>query len=205
MKTVDDLTKAFHVYYDEMSTCEMNGCYWALLHLLVSLPDICAGLEGKKRGGTRYVDWCRDYFPQNPDVTPGDRYQMRNALLHEGTTLPAQPTPKAQKDQQTQYTSFSFVDPRHTKLPVHQNVTVDTTRGINNLTVDVKSLADDTRSALRQWFEALQKDPVLNTLVEGNLTKLARVQQKISMVPVPPSAIGGGKFQISTHVTTSST
>ena len=47
MKTVDDLTTAFNVYFDEMTACEKNGCYWALLHLLVSLPDICAALEGK--------------------------------------------------------------------------------------------------------------------------------------------------------------
>jgi len=204
MKSVDDLAKAFHVYLDEIATCEMNASYWAMLHVLVALPDICAGLEGKQRGGARYVSWCRDYFPQNPDVLPGDRYQMRNALLHEGTTLPSPWNPKAKADEQTQYASISFVDPRHTSVAVHQNVSPDKTRGGKNLTLNVKDLADDTRAALRLWFEAIATDPKRNLIVELNLPKLARVQQKTSAV-ASGSGPGAGKFQISTHISTSST
>jgi hypothetical protein len=42
--------------------------------------------------GTRYIDWCGAHVPNNPTVTAGDRFQMRNAVLHEGTP-PAQAVP----------------------------------------------------------------------------------------------------------------
>src|SRR5436190_15604438 len=84
MKDIDELTSAFAVYYSEMDRCEKAGAYWALLHLTLVLPDICAALESdpKAKVGTRYIDWCAAHFLSNPRLTAGDRYQMRNAVIH---------------------------------------------------------------------------------------------------------------------------
>jgi hypothetical protein len=45
MKTAADLEQAFSVYFTEMESCENAGCYWALLHLAVILPDVCGAFE----------------------------------------------------------------------------------------------------------------------------------------------------------------
>jgi len=200
MKTVDELTNAFGVYYSEMDRCEQAGAYWALLHLALVLPDICGALESdpKAKVGARYIDWCAAHFPSNPRLTAGDRFQMRNAVLHEGTTLPTNRASHAK--QQTQYSSFSFVERGAANVVVHQNVSPDGT----NLTIDVKAFADETRQAMRHWFEGLQKHRILNARVEQNLPRLARLQQKKSEVPTPTS---DGRFFVVTHThpTTSST
>src|SRR5262245_6220406 len=122
MKTSDDFKAAFAVYYQEREKCEAAGAYWALLHRAVVLPDICAALESDPtaKTGVRYIDWCAAHFPSNPRLTAGDRYQMRNAVLHEGTTLPTNRA--AGPRQRTQYGSFSFVEPGAVDVEVHQNI-----------------------------------------------------------------------------------
>ncbi len=181
MKTVDELTNAFAVYYSEMDRCEKAGAYWALLHLTLVLPDICAALESdpKKKVGERYIHWCAAHFAPDQRMTAGDRFQMRNAVLHEGTTLPANRA--AHASQHTQYSSFSFVEPGAVNVEVHQNISPDGT----NLTINVKTLADETRKAMRHWFDTLQQHPILNARVEKNLSRLVRLQPKESEVPTP--------------------
>jgi hypothetical protein len=65
MKTAADLERAFSVYFTEMESCENAGCYWALLHLTVILPDVCGALEfgSMSKVGTRYIDWCAAKLP----------------------------------------------------------------------------------------------------------------------------------------------
>jgi hypothetical protein len=89
MKTSAELEQAFSVYLIEMDRCEKANCFWALLHLAVIMPDVCGALEfGSATGiGKRYTDWCAANFPKSPKLTPADRYQIRCALLHEGSTL----------------------------------------------------------------------------------------------------------------------
>lgn len=69
--TVDELKAAFRVYYAEMDRCEQSGTYWALLHLAFVVPDICAALESGNdaRVGERYMKWCGEHFPTNPELT----------------------------------------------------------------------------------------------------------------------------------------
>jgi hypothetical protein len=200
VKTVDELKKAFAVYYSEMDRCETAGAYWALLHLALVLPDICAALESDPttKAGTRYIDWCAAHFPSSPSLTAGDRFQMRNAVLHEGTTLPTNRAADAR--QHTQYSSFSFVEPGAVNVEVHQNISPDG----KNLTVNVKALADDTRKAMLHWFDALQKNALLNTWVEQNLPRVARLQQKQSFLP---TTTPDGRVLVVTHahIVTSST
>jgi hypothetical protein len=170
MKTAQQLEEAFGVYFDEMARCDSAGCYWALLHLLVSMPDVCAALEVGHLSpvGQRYMDWCVANFPSDPRLTPADRYQMRNRVLHEGSTLTTQP--------HSQYTSISFVDPASTNEHVHLLVSGDG----NNLAVNIKDLADDTRMAMRKWFAVIESDLARNQCVEQNLPRLARRQTKVS-------------------------
>jgi hypothetical protein len=37
--TAADLERAFKTYFDEIGRCTASKCYWALLHLVVVLPD----------------------------------------------------------------------------------------------------------------------------------------------------------------------
>jgi hypothetical protein len=151
MKSADELRKAFAVYYTEMDRCEAAGALWALLHLAIVLPDICAALKAvpTAKVGSRYVDWCEAHFPNDPRLTAGDRFQMRNAVLHEGTTLPTNRAADAR--QRTRYSSFSFVEPGAVNVEVHQNISPDGT----NVTINVKALADETRKAMDHWFDVL--------------------------------------------------
>ncbi len=179
MKTFSELEKAFGLYLDEIKRCEDAGLYWALLHLVVVLPDICGALEGAPRVGERYVKWCAENFPCTSALTPGDLFQLRNAVLHEGTTLA----------RQTQYASFSFVEPGATQHQVHGLVARDTTRGKDNLALDMKKMADDMRDALRAWFEMIEADPARNAVVEVHLDRAARVQVKASEVQIPDGVL----------------
>jgi hypothetical protein len=174
MMSVDQLRAAFGVYLTEMERCEKAGAYWALLHLALVLPDICAALEygPDAKVGERYTMWCRDHFPKHPSLTPDDRYQIRNAVLHEGSTL----------TNKSQYRSISFVEPRVADLEVHQNVT--TSVDGKNLTLDVKQLADETRGAMGHWFVSLQESDERNALVASRLNRVARLQTKETHVPI---------------------
>jgi len=88
MKTAAELESGFGLYFKELAECEKQNCWWALLHVLVALPDICAAMDGRPQGGQRYIDWCLENFTANPIMSPGDRYQMRCSLLHEGRSSP---------------------------------------------------------------------------------------------------------------------
>jgi hypothetical protein len=83
------LEDALAVYFTEMDRCTSAKCYWALLQLAVIIPDVCGALElgAGTPIGTRYTDWCAANFNSGA-LTPADRYNIRNALLPEGSTLP---------------------------------------------------------------------------------------------------------------------
>jgi hypothetical protein len=80
----------FKVYLDEIDRCIQGKCYWALLHLVLVLPDVCAAMEtdGGTTGGKEYRGWC-ERFLADPLVTPEDWYQMRCSVLHQGRTIDA--------------------------------------------------------------------------------------------------------------------
>lgn len=170
MTSAQQLESDFAVYFDEMERCEQQGCYWALLHLLLAMPDVCAGLETGSLSsvGQRYVSWCATHFPPDSRLTPGDRYQIRNRILHEGTTLTTHP--------KSQYASISFVDPVSTNQEVHLLVSDDG----QNVALDIKKLSDETRAAMRSWFAAVERDAVRNHQIEANRPRLARKQTKVS-------------------------
>jgi hypothetical protein len=175
MKSVQELEEAFAIYFTEMDACENAKCYWALLHVALVMPDICAALEfgSSAAVGDRYRCWCGAHFPADPKLTPPDRYQIRCALLHQGSTLP--------DSKQTQYSSISFTDPNAGVPAMHLVVCDD---GGKNLVLNVVTLAHETRVAVRHWFAALEKDGAANAAVEGNLRRLVRRQTKLTVFPL---------------------
>ena len=182
MRTIDQLRNDFALYFDEMKRCEHAKCYWALLHLLLALPDVCASLEVDPAGpqpkvGDRYVDWCSTYLPSTATVSAADRYQMRNALLHAGSTT----AQNLGKSHQTGYTHFSYVDPDTFDVSVHY--TTDPSGAVLN--VHPPTMAAETKQALENWFTALQGDPVKMARVEQNLPRLGRLQKKRALVTAP--------------------
>lgn len=50
MLTGADLEQAFQVYFEEMDRCKAGQCHWALLHLVLVLPDICGALTAPQLG-----------------------------------------------------------------------------------------------------------------------------------------------------------
>jgi hypothetical protein len=77
MKTIEQLRNDFALYVEEIERCEKAKCYWALLHVLLTLPDVCATLETdstskKPSVGDRYIAWCDAYLPNNRAVCGAD-------------------------------------------------------------------------------------------------------------------------------------
>jgi hypothetical protein len=179
MRTINQLRKDFALYIEEIKRCEEAKCYWALLHVLLALPDVCATLEtdptSKKQGvGDRYVGWCDAYLPNNPAVSGADRYQMRNALLHSGSTT----AQNLFKSHHTSYTHFSYVDPDTFDVSVHE--TTNQSRTVLN--VHIAAMAAETRDAIESWFNALQGDSIKMSRVEQNIGRLTRLQPKRILV-----------------------
>ena len=190
MRSVEQLRTDFAVYFDEIDRCLGRECYWALLHVLLVLPDICSSLEApSEKVGKRYTNWCAENMPSNPHVTPGDRYQMRCAVLHQGTSEPQNHARDAAE--RTNYSAFSFVDPKNFEGPVHQTVS----GGANTiLNIDVAELAKDTKLAMDTWFAKLQTEPHRLSRVIANLPTLVRVKPKVVEVEFRDSSGALGTF-----------
>ena len=175
MRTIEQLRNDFSLYIEEIERCENAKCYWDLLHVLLALPDVCATLEtdpasAKPDVGERYVDWCAAYFSESPAVSGKDRYQMRNALLHSGSTT----AQNLFKKHHTDYVHFSYVDPDTFDVSVHYT----TNQSHTVLNVHGAAMAAETKQALESWFSALQDDPRKMSWVEQNIGRLTRLQSK---------------------------
>jgi len=164
--TADDFEQAFSLYFKEMDRCVAMGCYWALLHVLLALPDVCAALESPKATvRERYTDWCRRYLnPPFSHLTPEEFWELRNAILHQGQALGG--------SKGRRYSTFSFATTAD--LSVHGVVIAD------NITLHPQQLVSEMKSAIRRWFADL-RDPSnapRQATVKGNLRFLVREQMK---------------------------
>ena len=86
------VVEAFDLYWDEMKRCREAEAWWALLHVTVCLPDICAALEADN-GETslaKYVEWCNACLP-NPKLSGEERYRGRCKVLHQGRATTDRP------------------------------------------------------------------------------------------------------------------
>ena len=109
-------------------------------------------------------------MPKSDTISGADRYQMRNALLHSGSTT----AQNLGKKHQTNYTHFSYVDTDKFEVSVHD--TTNQNRTILNIHVTV--MAAETKVALESWFNVLQGDSIKMSRVEQNIGRLARLQPK---------------------------
>jgi hypothetical protein len=172
MRTIEQLRGDFALYINEIDRCLETKCHWALLHVLLALPDVCAGLEASPGAevGDRYVDWCSRHLPVSSTVSGADRYQMRNSLLHAGSTT----AQNLGRKHHTGYTHFSYIDPDGFDVSVHNTTSPDGAI----LNVHVVQMAAATKQALENWFLALQTDSVRLSRVEQSLGRLTRRQPK---------------------------
>jgi len=165
VNAADELRTHFDLYLAEIRRCLEGRCYWALMHILLALPDVCASLEHPGRGRARYKKWCEAYLPRNSTVSAEDRYQMRNALLHAGCT---------EVDGKTSFSYFSVMVPRTFTVDLHETRSSDP----EILNVDPEKMATETVSALDKWFESLQQDQTRISRVRNNIGHLASVKDK---------------------------
>ena len=174
MRTTEQLKNDFALYFQEIERCEHAKCYFALLHILLALPDVCASLEtdptSRKQVGDRYVEWCEAYLPRNHTVSASDRYQMRNALLHSGSTTAENLWVK----HHTSYMHFSYIHPETFDAEVHYT----TNQNRKTLNVHIAAMAAETKKALGSWFKALQNGSAKMSCVEQNIKRLIRIQPK---------------------------
>lgn len=184
------LEESFKVYFDEIERCVRGRCYWALLHLVVVLPDICASLESDngETNDSRYRNWCKRYLADQL-IKPGDWYRMRCIVLHQGRTV--------DEEGKSQYAVFSFSQPNEAGLAVHPCVKEGKQGKI--LHMDVGVMADLVRAAMHKWFEFLEKNeqPEKVQNVVRNAEMLARSQDR----PVMPTAMQ--RFTIQNYTTSS--
>jgi hypothetical protein len=164
-----------------MARCRESKAYWALLHVTVCLPDICAALQSDngKTSTPLYIDWCDKYL-KNPMLSGVERYRMRCKVLHQG---------RATTDKPGRYRGFAFGQPSETGKVDHMRFEA----GILHL--DVGELGDEMRGAVEAWIQSLE---VRNTSadalnVERNLNSLVRVAQFI--VPAQSATTGGVTIQ----------
>jgi hypothetical protein len=162
MLSKSELEAAFKVYFDEMDRCVGVKTYWALLHVVVCMPDICAALE-HPRGratGPAYEAWCNRFLKDNL-LSGEDWYGMRCKVLHDGRTT-------LQRGKR-----FVFGQPDANGVKDHRR------EDGNDVYLDVGDLAAAIIRAFEHWSTELASDPNSDAArnVEKNLPSLVRVRQ----------------------------
>ena len=170
MPILDDLRNAFNISWDDMDKCEKKKAYWALLHVTVCLPAICAALQSTdgESTGQRYKEWCDKYLT-NPLISSFERYQMRCKVLHQGT---------ASIDGSRRYKGFSFSSPAANDQTYHEIVEEQT------LVLDYGSLSSEVRKGVEQWISYIYSNAnspesvnVINNLPSLIQTRIAKMPQ----------------------------
>lgn len=167
MLSPGQLASAFAVYWQELERCRASRTYWALLHVTVCVPDICAALESDngETSRARYVSWADRYLPDQ--LLSGDeRYRMRCKVLHQGRASTGQPG---------RYTGFSFAQPAFNGQVDHRRIEGTT------LILDVGELSKEAQAGAEGWFRTLEAAPISEPAinVERNLSSLVQVRQKL--------------------------
>ncbi|MEI8014212.1 MAG: hypothetical protein WCH20_05170 [Nitrospira sp.] len=162
----------FKVYLDEIERCVQSKCYWALLHIVLVLPDVCAAMETDDgtTGGKEYRGWCERYLADH-SISAEDWYQMRCIILHQGRTIDAK--------QKSQYAAFAFSQPG---VGIVHRCINQTPQG-KVLQLDVREMAGELRIAMNKWFEVLSKndEPQIVRNVTHHAEVLARSQDNPAM------------------------
>jgi hypothetical protein len=158
--TKDQLRHSFKVYIDEVERCKRTGCYWSLLHMTLSLPDIFNTMEvddKEPKTGPRYKAWCTNYLTRHDPAIDGEEWwDIRNNVLHQGYTL----TKKTSR-----LKGFVFCPPG-----VNKHKQIDPTT--NKMRLDVCLLAEEMLMAMDRWIEDLLKNPARLKQVEKYIPEL---------------------------------
>lgn len=160
MLTRPALEQTFKVYFDEMKRCIDGKCYWALLHIVLVLPDVCAAMETDNGDAAtpKYLNWCKRYLADKK-IKAEDWYRMRCVILHQGRTL----------DKKCKYSAFSFSQPNEDGSIVHRCVKEDPQGKI--LELDVGKMADEVCAAINKWFDYIEKNenpPVVENIARNS-------------------------------------
>jgi hypothetical protein len=164
-QTPDDLEQAFRLYFAEMDRCSAAGHHFALLHVIVALPDVCAALEHPTvKVSERYEEWCGRYH-RYEFLSPAELYDLRCKLLHQG---------QAVGRGRGRYNTYSF--PVHAGISLHRYVV----QGEANITLDPRRMAVEMRQAVEAWFADLRRpeNEVRLRAARANLPLLVREQVK---------------------------
>jgi hypothetical protein len=168
------LNDAFQVYWRDMRTCRRYRAYWALLHVTICLPDICAALESESGRAKRkkYESWCERYL-KHPKLSGAERYDMRCIVFHEGRTV---------TEEQGRYEMYSFRQPTDAGQADHMRVDG------NTLHVDVDRLSQEVQNGVGRWIKEMEAESSghRGQYVAANLSSLVRVEP--TRVPTGPAS-----------------
>jgi len=168
-----ELKEALSIYWNEAERCREAEALWALLHVTVCIPDICAALrDGPRKAGvvgSTYRKWCDDYLTDpgpSGALTSAARWEMRNKVLHEGT---------AQVEPKLGFNGFAFLPPLQ---PPHRNPHKQILDG--TLLIDVVELAEETHAGVDTWISDVEAylDGSEAQRVGSNLESLVRVRPR---------------------------
>lgn len=164
MELQDEIRDALANYFHEIDECAKAKCYWALLHLVVVLPDICAALEtdtGRARPAL-YRRWCENYL-KDPALSGAERYEIRCKVLHQGRTSAGQ----------GRYAAFRFNHPDTGTQ--HKNLRQEGSE--THMDLDITKMAEEIKSATEEWIIDLQKTPTRALNVRRHLPTVARMNE----------------------------
>ena len=156
--TKEELEQHLRVYTDEIQRLISAENHWALVHLVVILPDICGALESATGEATkaRYVNWANQYVA-NSLLNGEEWYEIRCHLLHQGRT-----------HGQGRYERYRF-GVAQGNMTVHGNV-------LNGkiIELDPTQVWKTLQSGLDQWYRDIsnQDDPIKSGNVEKNVSSL---------------------------------
>jgi hypothetical protein len=159
-----EIERAFEIYWADLRRAEAGGAHWAMLHVVLCLPDICAALsssDGKTRG-ERYCRWCNAYLPQSL-LNGEERWQMRNKVLHQGHAI---------VQRRSRYERFVYGYSTDRRRPDHLRVDGE------SLQLDVGELAAETMRGVSRWAADVERNSNGQSAqtVARNLESLVRVQ-----------------------------
>jgi hypothetical protein len=184
MATKTEIEQGLATYFDEMRRCAAARCNWALAHLLIIMPDICAALEHGNTTERWYRAWCERWF----DCTRFngiERYKLRCGMLHEGQARPDERRLRA--GEELRYDRFSF-GPSGSPHMISEG---------RLLHLDVAKLHEESVQAIGEWAGQMERDRTAD--IRTRLAELAQARPvqveeppPLPMVPTPNRMIMPG-------------